>query len=349
MTHSTGISASTQLQEFLSTALTFSIRKIRLIKVIIHDEELVMSEYREASGTWEDDYDSAVLSVVKETEPCYIFYRLDSQNEFGYEWLFIPYAPDVAEVREKMLHAATRNTVKMEFGGGRIRDELFGTEISDVNLAGYRKHVASRNAGAPLTSAEEELAIVNQMHKEVAEIAARNKTKSLPGIAFPIDEDAINELERIARKEVTHVQLAIDGVKEIIYLVRARNIETHQLDGAIPSDIPTYNFFVFRHTHEGELLESVIFISSMPSESCSVREKMLYSSCKGPLLAGVREQFDLVITKKIDVTGDDKVDATFLHSYLHPQERVEQPKFAKPKGPGGRGARRLIKADATET
>lgn len=33
----------------------------------------------------------------------------------------------VLQVRLKMLYAATRATVKKEFGGGHIKDELFGT------------------------------------------------------------------------------------------------------------------------------------------------------------------------------------------------------------------------------
>lgn len=32
-----------------------------------------------------------------------------------------------AQVRLKMLYAATRATVKKEFGGGHIKDEMFGT------------------------------------------------------------------------------------------------------------------------------------------------------------------------------------------------------------------------------
>ena len=31
------------------------------------------------------------------------------------------------QVRQKMLYAATRATVKKEFGGGHVKDELFGT------------------------------------------------------------------------------------------------------------------------------------------------------------------------------------------------------------------------------
>lgn len=31
------------------------------------------------------------------------------------------------QVRQKMLYAATRATLKKEFGGGHIKDEVFGT------------------------------------------------------------------------------------------------------------------------------------------------------------------------------------------------------------------------------
>jgi len=33
----------------------------------------------------------------------------------------------ICQVRQKMLYAATRATLKKEFGGGHIKDEVFGT------------------------------------------------------------------------------------------------------------------------------------------------------------------------------------------------------------------------------
>lgn len=33
------------------------------------------------------------------------------------------------QVREKMLYAATRATLKSEFGGGLIKEEMFGTHV----------------------------------------------------------------------------------------------------------------------------------------------------------------------------------------------------------------------------
>ena len=44
----------------------------------------------------------------------------------------------------------------------------------------------------------------------------------------------------------------------------------------------------------------VVFIYSMPGYKCSVRERMLYSTCKAPLLAGLEDQLKLEIVKKVN-------------------------------------------------
>lgn len=113
-------------------------------------EHLVLGGYREVSQSWDQDYDACVLPMLDTLEPCYILYRLDSQNQLGYEWLFISWSPDqspvsrkhkdksecvqtlfltlsLLQVRLKMVYAATRATLKKEFGGNHLKDELFGT------------------------------------------------------------------------------------------------------------------------------------------------------------------------------------------------------------------------------
>ena len=53
--------------------------------------------------------------------------RLDSKNSMGFEWLMITWSPDDSPVRQKMLYASTKATLKKEFGGAQIKDEVFGT------------------------------------------------------------------------------------------------------------------------------------------------------------------------------------------------------------------------------
>jgi twinfilin-like protein len=61
--------------------------------------ELVEAGRQVACGTWEEDYPALVPSLLDDTDPCYVLYRLDSRDTNGaYRWLFIDYVPDNAHV-----------------------------------------------------------------------------------------------------------------------------------------------------------------------------------------------------------------------------------------------------------
>ena len=62
--------------------------------VLCVSEQLVLGAYSEPSQSWDRDYDHFLLPLLDAQEPCYILYRLDSQNAQGYEWLFISWSPD---------------------------------------------------------------------------------------------------------------------------------------------------------------------------------------------------------------------------------------------------------------
>lgn len=54
--------------------------------------------------------------------------RLDSKDSTGaFYWMLISWSPDDAPVRQKMLYASTKATLKQEFGSGQIKEELHGT------------------------------------------------------------------------------------------------------------------------------------------------------------------------------------------------------------------------------
>lgn len=61
-------------------------------------EQLVLGASRELVGSWDQDYDRAVLPLLDAQQPCYLLYRLDSQNAQGFEWLFLAWSPDNSPV-----------------------------------------------------------------------------------------------------------------------------------------------------------------------------------------------------------------------------------------------------------
>uniref|UniRef100_A0A8V1ABZ0 Twinfilin actin binding protein 2 n=1 Tax=Gallus gallus TaxID=9031 RepID=A0A8V1ABZ0_CHICK len=375
MTHQTGIHATTELRDFFAKARNGS---VRLIKVIIEEEQLVLGAHKELARRWDVDYDAFVLPLLDEQQPCYVLYRLDSQNAQGYEWLFISWSPDNSPVRLKMLYAATRATVKKEFGGGHIKDEMFGTVKEDVSLSGYQKHVSSCSAPAPLTAAEQELQQIRINEGEVAqdacsqdsstemmvggccccpslveypspeevktEISVESKHQTLQGLAFPLQLDAQQAIQALKQKKINYIQLKLDLERETIDLVHTSPTDISDLPKRIPQDSARYHFFLYKHSHEGDYLESVVFIYSMPGYKCSIKERMLYSSCKSRLLDTVEQEFCLEIAKKIEIDDGAELTAEFLYDEVHPKQHAFKQAFAKPKGPvGKRGQKRLIK------
>ncbi|XP_065097590.1 twinfilin-2b isoform X1 [Paramisgurnus dabryanus] len=357
MSHQTGIHANADLRDFLVKARRGA---VRLMKIVIRSEHLVLGGYREVSQSWDQDYDACVLPMLDTLEPCYILYRLDSQNQLGYEWLFISWSPDQSPVRLKMVYAATRATLKKEFGGNHLKDELFGTVQEDICFQGYLQHLSSSSSPAPLTTAEQQLHQIKITEDRVArderrrvpavsgraktEISVESKNPTLQGLAFPLQQDAKHALQQLKHKRINYIQLRLDTEKETIELVHTSPTEAQELASRIPTDAPRYHFFVYKHAHQGQTMEAVVFIYSMPGYSCSIKERMLYSSCKNRLLDEVERDYHIEIAKKMEIDSGEGLTEDFLYEEVYPKQNALKQAFTKPKGPTGkRGNKRLIR------
>lgn len=175
-----------------------------------------------------------------------------------------------------------------------------------------------------------------------------SKHQTLQGLAFPLQEEAKQALQQLAQKSINYIQLKLDTEKETIELVHSDPTETSELPCRVPTDTPRYHFFLYKHSHEGDYLESVVFIYSMPGYSCSIKERMLYSSCKSRLLDEVEKDYHLEVAKKMEIDSGDELTEEFLYDEVHPKQQAFKQAFAKPRGPAGkRGNKRLIKGPAT--
>ncbi|KAG7324099.1 hypothetical protein KOW79_012115 [Hemibagrus wyckioides] len=340
MSHQTGIQASGEVKDIFAKARNGD---YRLLKIVIKDEQLALGDTKRASKSWEEDYNSFVFPLLDKDLPCYILYRLDSTNSQGHEWVFIAWSPDHSPVRHKMLYAATRATVKKEFGGGHIKDEIFGTVKDDISLNGYKKYLTSQAAPLPLTAAEEELRQI-KLSEVQTDISVDTKQQTLQGVAFPLHGEAMQALQKFKDKKLNYVQLKIDFDKELIMLSNTDLTDLKDLPKRIPKDAARYHFFLYKHTHEGDYLESIVFIYSMPGYSCSIKERMLYSSCKNPLIDMVENKLQMEVEKKLEIDNGEELTADFLYEEVHPKQHAHKQAFAKPKGPAGRrGDRRITR------
>ncbi|XP_041794195.1 twinfilin-1-like [Chelmon rostratus] len=344
MSHQTGIQANNDVKDIFASAKSGD--QYRALKIVIEGEQLTLDGTTKASKTWDQEYDSSVLPFLEDGVPCYILYRLDSTNNQGFEWIFLTWSPDHSTVRHKMLYAATRATLKKEFGGGHIKDEMFGTTKDEMNLSGYRNYLTSQAAPLPLTAAEEELRQI-KLSEVQTDISVDTKQQTLQGVAFPIHKDAVAALERYREKKINYVQLQVDAEQELIRLCSTEPTELKDLPMRIPKDTPRYHFFLYKHSHEGDYLESTVFIYSMPGYKCSIRERMLYSSCKNPLVDMVENKLQIEIEKKLEIDNGDELTSDFMYEEVHPKQHAHKQAFAKPKGPAGKkGGRRITRPPA---
>lgn len=202
-------------------------------------------------------------------------------------------------IRHKMVYASTKATLKNEFGSAKIKEEFHATTPEEITLKGYYRHKSNVNAPAPLTSREEE---INEMRKNETNIdfGTDSRQQTLTGLMCDLDDEALNALYAIAKGQHNYVQFRIELKEEKIYLVKAANIDVLKLAAQVPTDAARYHLFSFMHTHEGDYTESLFFIYSMPGYSCSVKERMMYSSCKGPFVHAIGT-LGIEIAKKVSI------------------------------------------------
>lgn len=231
--------------------------RIPSTKFVIHTEELAPAAWSKPSGKWQTDYEKMLKPLIEENQPAYILCRLDSKSpDSGYDWLLVSWTPDIAPVRQKMLYASTKATLKQEFGTASIKEELHGTVPEDVSLEGYHRHKRNDAAPAPLTTAEEELAELKKttVHTDYS-VETRHQT--LSGVAFPVTEEAEKAILDLGRGVHEYVQLKIDMEEEKIHLVMAGEVSLDKLPTKVPADAARYHLYNFKHTHEGDYMECI--------------------------------------------------------------------------------------------
>lgn len=338
MSCQTGIVASDRLAAYLAGPAHHA---DRCIKITIEDEELQLKQNRIAAGTEEGDWDRNVLACLEDDEPCYIFYRLDQKsNDGAYNYVFMSFVPIDCGVKNKMLYAATRATLKRIFGDNRIATEYLGTTKDELSLQGYKNQILSAGSSAPMTEAEKELA---QVKKDEATMRSQMSSNSatLPGLNLPATQDLLSSLEKFKKGFINYLQIKLDTETEELKLWDCANISASELSGKIPEEEPRYHLFNFNHDYQGENLWKIVFVYSCPGYNVPVKQRMMYSSTKACFLDSLAKM-DIEIAAKQEISEGDEVKEVDIFEMIHPQQHASRTHFIKPKAPS-RGGRRLIR------
>ena len=125
-------------------------------------------------------------------------------------------------------------------------------------------------------------------------------------------------------------------------------LDVNSIADEIPKDQGRFHLYRYQHNYEGEDFESVVFIYSMPGFVCTVKERMLYSSCKSEMLSFLKGQAGLEVAKTFETSEPSEITEAYILDELHPKKMSDGLKFSKPKGPSSRGPRRVTRPATDE-
>ncbi|EFA79852.1 putative protein tyrosine kinase [Heterostelium album PN500] len=339
MSHSSGIAASPAL---ISTFGDANLNNTRFIKVSIQDEVLVAVSTVDIDGTFESDLDK-VPTLLEKDHACYVLAKTDEKSIelSGNNWVFMFYVPDIAKVREKMTYASTRANLKKELGSSHFVDEIYSSNQSDFTSKGYKAHKVHQGSSAPLTWEEQQRA-----DEREGGLFVGGGGMYVHGVAFPVEERAVAAIGELLSGSVNYVALSINIADEKIVFQSSSSIDIEQLSTKVPLDEPRFHFFRYAHEHEGEQLNTLIYVFSCPdgsngTKSAPVKMRMLYSSSKANVESLVTRQ-NTKVDLKLEVNNGSELSKSAIDSELHPPKPEEKKSFAKPTRPGA-GSRKLIK------
>ncbi|VDM56929.1 unnamed protein product [Angiostrongylus costaricensis] len=310
--------------------------KLRLIKVVVRNEELTPNYEYAGTVNWKDDWRATLPECVDAFEPCFILFRLNTITE----WILITFADDRAPIKEKMLLAATHATFKSEFGPCYIEHEKHVTDRKELSLESFENWLKNKSELGPMSEVERELHNAQQERAAVVHAGPQH----MKGVAFPLDRNAEEAIKKLAQGKLALVQLSVDTLNEAIKLESTEEtLPASQLARKIPRNKPRYTFYRFSHDEGGSIQFSTFFIYSLPSSGSSIKERMLYSSCKAPFLETATKSLGVELSKKMEVDAKDDLSESALIEALHPTTQESMKLFARPALPRGAGARRITK------
>ena len=87
-----------------------------------------------------------------------------------------------------------------------------------------------------------------------------------------------------------------------------------------------------------------VFIYSMPGYECSIKERMLYSSCRNAVVDQITKHHNISVDKKLEVDSGSELTEENLFNEVHPKKESANANRVTRPAPPSRGKRRMTRA-----
>jgi twinfilin-like protein len=288
---------------------------IRWVALKIEREQLELVASGNSSGNAPSDMDT-MKANAKDGEAMYFFFRIKDSGDA--QWALVSWVPDATPVKQRMLYASSVDSTKVLMGADRVDKLLtFNSQsqfkwdefvTAPIKLKNERDFLAVEN-DASLPFSELELA-KRQVDREERQARQEMGTKATAAsgfhtVAFPVDAKAEEAIRGLAAGQHSWVHLSLDpSFKSIELKSTASPSGVSALAELLHKTEP--QFYVYNYKDNVPVL-----IYMCPEKGPTVKNKMVYSTCKSSLAEAILS-FGLSDVKKLDIRAPDELTVSEL-------------------------------------
>jgi twinfilin-like protein len=291
---------------------------VAFIKIEIDGEKFKIASQHNSTGGWESDWQAMVATLAEAPKDCcYNVIRAENDPD---KFIFVPFVPDKAPVRKKMLFSSSQGALKSGMGNGKFVKDFFVTTAEECSVEDY-KHSLKETKKEDMMTFDEQEAYDSHMESHMA----MGDTSSQAIVEVPIDIDpALMEAIKGVGSKYKTVVMGVEGKAETLMVQDASNDTLTECAGKLPADLPRY----ILHQFESGRGNCLLFIYYCPSKA-KPRARMFYSTCKSNVLL-VFEKLGLDEPKRIECDTATEINQEEIENNLFPVLEAKV-KMSKPK------------------
>lgn len=250
-----------------------------------------------------------------------ILNRLDERSKLDnlYKWIFIAWSPCHVSNKHRTVYALSKSSLMRKFTGGHIKTMVFASDINELSLEAY---LAFQSAPAPLNEHEKKIIDLEE-NEQLARSEKLEQNGDLPEKyrympSLPIDSLALTQLDAFKKEKCTYLRFFIDIQNEKILIEKVITcFNVNLIQNEMPLDKARFHLFRFNHYVNSKQFKTIIFVYSIPDQVKNVKERMIYSSCKGELLNHFKVNTGIEITKAFEVSELGNFTREFILESIH--------------------------------
>ncbi|EPX73630.1 twinfilin [Schizosaccharomyces octosporus yFS286] len=295
MSSSVDLKPAKSLTQYLEN---YTEKPIRAAVVRISNESsFEVSDTVDKSPSFESDFEKIRQVLLASSEPAFVLVHDQNRNDL---LQFISYVPDSANVRNKMLYASSRSGLIRIVNMSKIDKSFFASAPEELSYKSFFDKVTKETDTAPLRQDEEDR---QQVDESLQSSTSQKRSLVTGSIAMELNDDALKAIEKF--RSVPQNTLFLFSVQdEVICLEDEKeSIAASDVKSFFHPSEPRFGFYSLSKDEQSKHL----FIYICPMQS-SVKNRMVYSSCKLAFLNKVEKEFGIKIDGRLE--SNDSADCT---------------------------------------